>query len=134
MLGIDWRKTAIALAAGFGGALVGVYAGVPAGSLLGSTFAVTIAAAISTIASRARPRPPSTFFIPNPIFFFNYLLRDMRDFDCMWQPFAPDCAASCRSSRRETPRSIDYAKICKRPLRGRMATLFQGGTEKGDRT
>ncbi|WP_370321527.1 AbrB family transcriptional regulator [Oricola sp.] len=44
MLGIDWRKTAIALAAGFGGALVGVYVGVPAGSLLGSTFAVTVAA------------------------------------------------------------------------------------------
>lgn len=44
MLGIDWQKTAIALAAGFGGALIGVYAGVPAGSLLGSTFAVTVAA------------------------------------------------------------------------------------------
>ena len=44
MLGIDWQKTAIALAAGFCGALIGVYAGVPAGSLLGSTFAVTVAA------------------------------------------------------------------------------------------
>lgn len=44
MLGIDWRKTAIAFAAGFGGALVGAYVGLPAGSLLGSTFAVTVAA------------------------------------------------------------------------------------------
>ncbi|MAS07214.1 MAG: hypothetical protein CL534_21330 [Ahrensia sp.] len=44
MLGIDWRKTAIALAAGFGGALAGTFAGLPAGSLLGSTFAVTVAA------------------------------------------------------------------------------------------
>jgi len=44
MLGIDWRKTAIAFTAGFGGALIGVYVGLPAGSLLGSTFAVTVAA------------------------------------------------------------------------------------------
>jgi membrane AbrB-like protein len=44
MLAIDWRNTAVALAAAFGGAFVGQYLGLPAGSLLGSTFAVTVAA------------------------------------------------------------------------------------------
>ncbi|QKV19197.1 AbrB family transcriptional regulator [Oricola thermophila] len=40
----DWKRLAIALAAGFGGALFALFLGLPAAALLGSTFAVTVAA------------------------------------------------------------------------------------------
>jgi len=51
---IDWRGMAIALAAGFGGALVALSLGLPAAALLGSTFAVTVVALM-----RLSPAVPS---------------------------------------------------------------------------
>lgn len=54
MPGIDWRGTAVALAAGFGGAFVALALGLPAAALLGSAFAVTVVALL-----RLRPTIPN---------------------------------------------------------------------------
>ena len=54
MNSIDWRGAGIALAAGFGGALIALLLGVPAAALLGSTFAVTVACFL-----RLRPAVPN---------------------------------------------------------------------------
>lgn len=54
MSGTDWRRLAIALVAGFGGAFAALAAGLPAAALIGSTLAVTL-----TAVARLRPHIPS---------------------------------------------------------------------------